>query len=128
MVKHYVDYTNQTVITIPDHFINTQTGDIEHVSQSILNQLQYHTDNNTLSHLIFTALHHYMYQPNAEPVKVAQLGSNDILKELVQIKKMLQEGKYVNTNQKPNKFKQSEHQSKALNLQEVEDVLEAFGG
>lgn len=124
MSKKYVDYTNQMIITIPDHFINVQTGDIQYVSKAIQSQLQYHNKNNTLSHLIFSALHQYVH--NESKSVPPQGGSNDMMNELLEIKKMLQQGnlkvekKYTPTT--------NERRSNDIDYEEVEDVLEAFGG
>jgi len=122
MSKNYVDYTNQVIVTVPEHFINTITGDIQYVTPDIEEQLQYHTNNNTLSHLLFSALSYYV-QNNSSTVP--QKDTSNIMNELLEIKRMIQNNSKVIST--PATIK-SDMDKKELNIKEVEDVLEAFGG
>ncbi len=124
MSKNYIDYTNKTVLSIPDHFIHVKTGETQQVSRSVENQIRYHTNNNTLSHLIFSALSDYV---NRSHKPIANHGSNDVLNELMEIKQMLRQG---NVNSTVTQQNHSTHhiQEKDLDIKELEDVLEAFGG
>ncbi|QHE52625.1 hypothetical protein [Pontibacillus sp. HMF3514] len=125
MAKNYIDYTNKTVLSIPDHFINVKTGETQQVSKQVENQIRYHTNNNTLSHLIFTALNQYV-QHNQFPTSNHSQGSNDILNELLEIKKLLRQG---NFNSNSNQNNTTHHiNNEDFALKELEDVLEAFSG
>jgi len=122
MTKNYIDYTNKVMVSIPDQFINIHTGNTDRVSKAIENQIDYHTKNNTLSHLIFTALSYYV-QNNHKPL--TNNSPDQILTELHEIKRMLREGQF-DTSQIQKKHQSS--QGDVLDMKELEDVLEAFGG
>jgi len=122
MTKNYIDYTNKVMVSIPDQFINVHTGETDRVSKAIEDQINYHTKNNTLSHLLFTALSYYV-QNNHKPT--TNNSSNHILTELHEIKTMLREGHFDSSKIQK---KHLSSQGDALDMKELEDVLEAFGG
>lgn len=82
MSRMYTDYFNDTVITIPDKFIDVKTGENQVVSQIIQEQIEFHAENNTLLHLVFSALENYL-QPEADQ----PAGLKEIKMELLEIKK-----------------------------------------
>jgi hypothetical protein len=122
MFRTYTDYVNKTAITIPDKFIDVKTGESIHVTARIQEQIEYHSNNQTLVHLILSALNSYL-QPRSN-------GENSqnalILDEINEIKRLLQKG-YIplGTASSESPVKRS---AESLDLNEVEDVLEAFGG
>lgn len=122
MPKTYKDYFHQNVLTIPDTFIDVKTGDHQNVSPKILEEIEYHAENNTLNHLIFSALHHYFHKAST-----SQQGPSDVLTELLEIKKMLHLGTEFQTESRPSVFKKSAPLQER-NMKEIADVLEAFGG
>ena len=121
MAKLYTDYVNQTALTVPSHFIDVKNGETLEVSTEIFNQIEYHTENQTLIHLILSALTEYFH-----PIKKRE-PNKDILMELAEIKQMLQGNQikkaYVNIPKKSAQPKITE-----LDLKEVDDILEDFGG
>ncbi|MEC1892251.1 hypothetical protein ACOSZF_12040 [Cytobacillus firmus] len=119
-LRTYTDYANKTALTIPDHFIDVKTGNSVKVSQKIQEQVDYHSNNNTLIHLVLSALNSYLHPKN--------MNSDIILSEIHEIKKMMQSG-YA-AGQTPAYKETVFHGSKQdeVDLKEVEDVLEAFGG
>ncbi|WP_406945495.1 dehydrogenase [Halobacillus sp. SY10] len=122
MSNVYHDYFKQTVLTIPDSFIDVKTGDHHSVPPEILEEIAYHSENNTLNHLIFSALSHYFHK-TATP---QQEGTNGVLSELLEIKRLLaggsfQRGSVPSSTNKPTV-------SQGMDIQEIEDLLEAFGG
>jgi hypothetical protein len=119
MPRTYKDYFNQNVLTIPDTFIDVKTGDHQNVSSRILEEIEYHSENNTLNHLIFSALNDYFHK-NSAPQQVP----SDILTELLEIKRMLNLGK---TESRSSAYETSVP-AKGRNMKEISDVLEAFGG
>ncbi|MGM7719626.1 hypothetical protein [Metabacillus sp. Hm71] len=121
MSETYTDYLNKTILTLPEKFIDVKTGQSYPVSPKILEQVEYHTNNNTLIHLVLSALYSYLHH------KPLNGGNEKILYELLEIKKMMQMG-YV-----PNhkiQFPITNHDKAPLNLElnDIEDVLESFGG
>lgn len=122
MSRIYRDYFNQTVLTIPDRFIDVKTGDSKIVSPKVMEEIKYHSENNTLQHFLFSALNEYLHKDSGQ-----QESSHDLLGELLEIKKLLNSEdpirmrSHSNTEVKP---KHSHH----VNIKEIEDVLEAFGG
>lgn len=129
MSKIYTDYVNKVAITIPDKFIDVKTGESYSVPQKVQEQIEYHAENSTLVHLVMSALTNYLY-----PQKVGgSTGGNDeILNELSEIKRMLEEMPAFPMNN-ANQLKVIERQKplKAdihVDLKELEEILEAFGG
>lgn len=123
MARTYTDYINKIALTVPDQFIDVKTGTVHSVSQKIQDQIEYHSNNDTLMHLVFSALNGYLHP------KVVHGGTEEILIELMEIKKMLQHGYSPQNHSKlaPPLYNRSTG-SIELDLKEVEDVLEAFGG
>lgn len=121
MSRLYTDYFNQTALTVPKHFIDVKSGETVEVSAEIFNQIEYHTENQTLIHLVLSALTDYFH-----PIKKREL-NEDILMEIAEIKQMLQENQinkaYVNIPKKKAQPKTTD-----LDLKEVDDILEVFGG
>ncbi|PAV30534.1 hypothetical protein CIL05_05385 [Virgibacillus profundi] len=124
MSRIYTDYLNETVLTIPDKFIDVKTGESQLISQGVQEQLEYHAENNTLIHLLLSALDEYLH-----PQTVQSAGSKEIMIELLEIKKMMQRGNLIKNepridflvnNKTPN--------SSELDLKDIEELLEAFGG
>ena len=121
MSKLYTDYFNQTALTVPSHFIDVKTGETLEVSTEIFKQIDYHTENQTLIHLVLSALNEYFY-----PIKKRGL-NEDILMELVEIKQMLQ-GHHINKGYICNPKKKVQPKSTDLDIEEFDDILEVFGG
>ncbi|MFG6117168.1 hypothetical protein ACGTN9_18610 [Halobacillus sp. MO56] len=120
--KTYTDYVNRVAITLPDEYIDIKTGDSYAISEEIKEQLAYHAHNSTLVHLVFSALDHYFSSSGTK-----KNGDSDILKELASIKAMLQSG--YTTKPEPRSIQHVlSARQKELDLREVDDVLEAFGG
>ncbi|MYL72435.1 hypothetical protein GLW00_16435 [Halobacillus litoralis] len=122
MSNVYHDYFKQTVLTIPDTFIDIKTGDQHTVLPELKEEIAYHSENNTLNHLLFSALHHYFLKAQTSQ----QEGTNIVLTELQEIKRMLaagsfQERRVTTSIEKP-------PVSKEMDILEIEDLLEAFGG
>ncbi|WP_078410880.1 hypothetical protein [Priestia abyssalis] len=123
MSKTYTDYINKIALTVPDEFIDVKTGASRPVSPKVEEQIEYHTNNGTLVDFIFSALNQYL-KPKAEK------GMNEeILQELSEIKKMIERG-YVPRNFSPQPIlsKNRDMKSQPVDLREVEDILDAFGG
>ncbi|MFS0877168.1 dehydrogenase [Solibacillus isronensis] len=121
MSKLYTDYSNQTALTVPSHFIDVKSGESHEVSTEIFDQIEYHTENQTLIHLVLSALTEYFH-----PTKKREL-NEDILKELIEIKQMLHrhpvDNAYVSIPKKKAQLKSTE-----VDLKEVDDILDDFGG
>jgi hypothetical protein len=118
MPRIYSDYINRIALSLPDQFIDVRTGDVHQPSPKVINQIEYHSKNGTLVHLIYSALQFYLNPKTT-------LGStNKILQELEEIKNMLNHG-YSPPAQKEISSPQA---ARAIDLKELEDVLEAFGG
>lgn len=121
MEKIYTDYVNRTAITVPSQFIDVRSGKTREVSEEIFEQIEYHAGNETLVHFLLSALAEYL-----EPLKKMDI-NEEILLELQEIKKMLQ-GQRIPVS-RLNAPKNKEQSVPAdLDLQEVEDILEVFGG
>ncbi len=86
MSKLYTDYINRTALSVPDQFIDVKSGEKVEVSSEVFEQIDYHADNQTLIHLVLSALHEYLH-----PRKMNGQ-SDDILLELAEIKEMLLQG------------------------------------
>lgn len=124
MSRTYTDYINKAAITIPDKFIDVKTGDSHNVSSKIQEQIEYHTNNDTLMHLIFSALNYYFH-----PKAISNKGSDQLLLEILEIKNMLQQGNPLGFNSYSASLPRKVHvKSSEVNLEEVKDILEAFGG
>ncbi|RBP96507.1 hypothetical protein DFO70_101319 [Cytobacillus firmus] len=121
MFRTYTDYVNKTALTIPDQFIDVKTGASVKVSKKIEEQVDYHSNNNTLIHLVLSALNSYLHPQN--------MNSDIILAEIHEIKKMMQSG-YVPVQAPAFKEKKLLHETipDEVDIKDVEDVLEAFGG
>ncbi|WP_252183488.1 hypothetical protein [Rossellomorea vietnamensis] len=119
MGETYTDYVNRVAITIPEKYIDIKTGDSHTVSKIIQEQIEYHAHNHTLAHLVFSALDQY-FKP------YARNGTNaEILQELESIKTLLQQGYVPGPPIVPAKEQLT---SKPLNMRDLNDILEAFGG
>jgi|RhiMetdeSRZDD1v2_1073273.scaffolds.fasta_scaffold761472_2 hypothetical protein len=124
MSKIYTDYNNKIAITVPDTFIDVKTGESHTVSTKLQEQIEYHAQNNTLIHLLFSALTTYLHP------RTINGGTEEILFELSEMKKILQQGTYIQNHAYPFKgINQKPIESlKGLELKELEEVLDAFGG
>ncbi|MGR9047470.1 dehydrogenase [Halobacillus faecis] len=122
MSNVYHDYFKETVLTIPDSFIDIKTGDHHAVSDEIKKEISYHSENNTLNHLIFSALNHYFHKAAASQPE----GTNGVLSELLEIKRLLAGGSYQKGNVPLSNKKTTGSQE--MDIQEIEELLEAFGG
>jgi hypothetical protein len=124
MSNIYTDYVNKVAITVPERYIDVKTGESHIVPAKIVEQIEYHANNSTLSHLILSALHQYL-----SPKPVLNGGSAEILEQLADIKSMLEQGVYhVQPGALQRPRKNQTDAIKMLNMKEVEDILEAFGG
>lgn len=121
MSKLYTDYFNKTALTVPSHFIDVKSGETVGVSTEILKQIEYHAENQTLNHLLLSALTEYFH-----PAKKIQL-NEDILVALVEIKQLLQ-GHQVNNVYASIPTRKVKTNSTHLDIQEVDDILDVFGG
>lgn len=121
MSKLYTDYSNQTALTVPSNFIDVKTGKTLVVSTEILKQIEYHAENQTLIHLVLSALTEYFY-----PIKKGEQ-NKDILIELIEIKQMLQELQ-INNSYVSIPKKKVQPKSTNLDIKEVDDILGFFGG
>lgn len=121
MSKLYTDYSNQTALTVPPHFIDVKSGESVEVSAEIIKQIEYHAENQTLNHLLLSALTEYL-----SPIKRNQ-PNEDILMELSEIKQMLQahhiNNPYVSIPKKKVLLKSID-----VDPKEVDDILDVFGG
>lgn len=124
MFRTYTDYVNKTAITIPDKFIDVKTGASHTVSPIIQEQIEYHSKNNTLIHLVLSSLYCYLHP------KTINEGSNQILlDEINEIKRMLQSVHIpLNHHSMAESHFKQKSESLPIDIKEVEDVLEAFGG
>ena len=95
MSKIYTDYVNKTAITVPETYIDVKTGESHIVSSKIQDQIEYHAQNSTLIHLLFSALTTYLHP------RVINGGTEEVLFELSEIKKILQQGTYIQNNSNP---------------------------
>jgi hypothetical protein len=123
MSRIYTDNINKIALSVPDKFIDVKTGETYSVSQKIEEQIKYHANNNTLHHLVFSALNQYL-----KPKSVNGM-TEEILSELSEIKRMIEQGYIPNNDPSKSYFsKDDPFDPKAVDLKEVENILEAFGG
>jgi hypothetical protein len=124
MSNIYTDYVNKIAITVPERYIDVKTGESHAVSAKIVEQIEYHAENSTLSHLVLSALHHYL---SPKPAMIG--GSAEILQQLAEIKSILENGVYqIKPAAQPRTPKDQTDAARLLNMKEIEDILEAFGG
>lgn len=124
MSNIYTDYLNKTAITVPERYIDVKSGESYAVSPKISKEIEYHAENSTLVHLVLSALHHYL-----TPRPLLNGGSAEILRELADIKSLLEHGGFqINPSARPKLTNADTDTNKLLNMKEVEDILEAFGG
>ena len=121
MSKMYTDYINRTALTVPDLFIDVKSGETISVSTEIFEQIEYHSENQTLIHLVLSALHQYL-QPNQN-----NKSSEEILLQLAEIKQMLQGYPSISARTRL-PVKSAPQEIDDLDMKEVEDILEVFGG
>ncbi|TMU87687.1 hypothetical protein FGG79_06115 [Bacillus sp. BHET2] len=128
MPKKYTDYFQDTILTVPDNFINVKTGETEAITSKIQEQIAYHAKNNTLNHLVFSALHDYLH--HSKPAQINMATDHAIFEELLELKRLLLQNGYDSTKgMKENNIlstKKQDHTS--VGMKEVEELLEAFGG
>ncbi|WP_257391851.1 hypothetical protein [Mesobacillus jeotgali] len=124
MSNTYTDYVNKVAITVPDRYIDVKTGESHLISSKVIKQIEYHAENSSLNHLVFAALHHYL-----TPKTSLDGDSAEILQQLADIRCMLEDGFYViQPTAKPRTLKEQTDAAKLLNMKEIEDILDAFGG
>lgn len=123
MSKTYTDYINKTALTINESFIDVKTGSTIQISSKVKEQIEYHSKNQTLSHFILSALHSYMHPR-------ISAGNNDlILQEIAELRNLILDGSYaLNNAAKPVPSASLQKKKALLDLNEVKDVLDAFGG
>lgn len=123
MSKTYTDYFNKTALTINESFIDVKTGSTIQISSRVREQIEYHSKNQTLNHFILSALHSYLHSRTPA-------GNNDlILQEIAELRNLIQSGNLTfNTASKRLNAASNQKEKASLDLNEVEDVLEAFGG
>ncbi|MEI2663784.1 hypothetical protein [Rossellomorea sp. LJF3] len=128
MPEKYADYFQDTILTIPDSFVNVKTGETKAITSKIKEQVAYHAKNNTLNHLVFSALHDYLH--HAKPVQVTVQSEHAILEELVELKRLLlQHGNDSSKTLNEYNIKSPKEQNHAsVGMKEIDDLLEAFGG
>ena len=125
MSKTYTDYINKTALTIPEKFIDVRTGNSHEVSPKIQEQIDYHSKNNTLMHLVFSALNNYLHPKMIK----GNRGTDELLVEILAIKSLVEQGYVPQTNvQITSPMNDLKTVSQDLDMKEVEDVLEFFGG
>ncbi len=122
MSKLYTDYINRTALTVPTQFIDVKSGETLTVSSEVLEQIEYHAENQTLIHFVLSALTEYLHPKKKN-------GSNpDILLELTEIKQMLLQEYQKNPTGLSISKQKEQLKSPDLDLKEVEDILDVFGG
>ncbi|MBW3113770.1 MULTISPECIES: hypothetical protein [Bacillaceae] len=128
MPRKYSDYFQETILTIPESFINVKTGETEAITSKIQDQIAYHSKNNTLSHFIFSALHDYLHHSKTVQGNVAS--DHAILEELSSLKRLLLQNGY-DSSKSSNEctiVSRKEQDPTTVGLKEIDDLLEAFGG
>ncbi|WP_370222600.1 hypothetical protein [Cytobacillus sp.] len=123
MSKTYTDYLNKTAITISESFIDVKTGNNISVSAKVEEQIKYHAANQTLMHLLLSALHNYLHP------KAAGSSSEVILAEIAELKRLIEGGSItLNIKEKQGYPLNNQTEKADLDFNEVVNVLEAFGG
>ena len=122
MSRIYTDYIDKTVLTVPNDFIDVKTGETHVVSTKVRDQIEYHADNQTLIHLVLSALNSYLH-----PKRINR-DTKEILSELSEIKQLLQQGSF--TKSPLIRTSANHHKMDVLefDLKDVVDILEDFGG
>ena len=113
-------------LTVPDEYIDTKTGNTHKISSKVEEQIEFHAQNGSLHHFIFSALHDYVSGRRTGNSNQPS-HSSFILEELAEIKRMLENGSFLPTDQRistPLKPKKAT----SLSLEEVHDILDSFGG
>ncbi|WP_281659060.1 hypothetical protein [Halobacillus sp. Cin3] len=123
MSHTYRDYFNETVVTIPEKYIDVRTGHAQTVEADVIKELAYHAENNTLQHFLLSALHQYLSAPAAGGTP----GGDPVLDELRTIKEMLTRGAF-SSGPSSRKSVPPLAASAFIDQKEIEDMLEAFGG
>ncbi|CAM4000313.1 hypothetical protein [Mesobacillus thioparans] len=124
MSNTYTDYVNKVAITVPDRYIDVKTGESYSISPKVVEQIEYHAKNSSLSHLVLSALHHYL-----APKPLLNGGSAEILQQLADIRSLLENGSFsMQPSIKTRAAKEQTDAAKLLDMKEVEDILDAFGG
>ncbi len=128
MPKKYTDYFQETILTIPENFINVKTGKTGAITSKVQEQISYHAKNNTLIHLVFSALHDYLH--HSKPVQINMASDHAILEELVELKRLLLQNGYDSTKgmKESTILNRKEHDHTSVGMKEIEELLEAFGG
>ena len=128
MPKKYADYFQDTILTIPESFVNVKTGETKAITSKVVEQVAYHAKNNTLNHLVFSALHDYLH--HVKPVEVHRPSEHAILEELLELKRLLlQNGNDSSKNLNEYTIKSPKEQDHTfVGMKEIDDLLEAFGG
>ena len=121
MPNMYTDYTSGIVLTIPHQFIDVKTGETYMVSSKVQEQIEYHANNQTLIHLILSSLNQYFHPKKMDG------NTEEILMELTTIKQMLQEYHPI-TSKVDTPLNKSQNDTIDLDMNEVEDILDVFGG
>ena len=122
--RMYTDYLKEIKLTIPDKFIDVKTGESYDISKTVHDEIEYHATNNTLIHLVFSALQSYL-QPHSD----SNVNLNKIMFELLELKKLLQQGTLIKADSNlVQKSSQNNNHMNKLNLDEIADVLDAYGG
>jgi hypothetical protein len=122
MSKMYTDHMNQIAIAVPEQFIDVRTGESVMVSSKIQEQIDYHAYNGTLIHLVLSALNNYFHS------KQTSGGSEEVLMELSEIKRMLQQGHFTRDPHAEVPLNSSGQGPMDIDINEVEDILDVFGG
>ncbi|WP_061810745.1 hypothetical protein [Rossellomorea vietnamensis] len=128
MPKKYADYFQDTILTIPESFVNVKTGETKAITSKVVEQVAYHAKNNTLIHLVFSALDDYLH--HVKPVQVHRQSEHAILEELLELKRLLlQNGNDSSKNLNEYTVKSPKEQDHtSVGMKEIDDLLEAFGG
>jgi hypothetical protein len=121
MPNMYTDYTGGIVLTIPHQFIDVKTGETYMVSSKVQEQIEYHANNQTLIHLILSSLNQYFHPKKMDG------NAEEILMELTTIKQMLQ-GYHPTTSKVDVPLNKSQNGTLDIDMNEVEDILDVFGG
>ncbi|GGH71433.1 hypothetical protein GCM10010978_07360 [Compostibacillus humi] len=122
MQEVYSDYFIDVTIKIPEEFIDVRTGETHPISPEIRDQIAYHAKNNTLIHLLFSALDEYF-----APESSHHSDTDGILKELADIKRLLTSRNFSAEPVSGNGTAKSS-QTGQIPMEDVEEIIEAYGG